>query len=45
MTALSWLMLANMALWIGLGFFVAFLALSQKKLDKRLASLERDNER
>ena len=41
MSALTWLMLANMALWIGLGVFVAFLALSQKKLNQRLADLER----
>ena len=45
MTPLFWLMLANMALWIGLGLCVAILALSQNKLNKRLASLERDDER
>ena len=42
---LFWIMLANMAMWIGLGLFVVFLALSQKKLNKRLENLEQDNDR
>ena len=40
MTALHWLMLANAALWLGLGAYVCFLAGRQRKLNERLNELE-----
>ena len=44
MTALHWLMAANAVLWIGLGLYMAFLASSQKKLERRLAQWENDHD-
>lgn len=44
MTAVSWLMAANAALWIGLGLYTAFLAASQKKLEQRLSQWEADHD-
>ncbi len=44
MTALTWLMAANAALWIGLGLYTAFLAASHKKLERRIAQWESDHE-
>ncbi len=40
MQALTWLMLANAALWLGLGGYLAFMQRTQKNLEKRMALLE-----
>ncbi len=42
MTAVTWLMAANAALWIGL--YAAFLAASQKRLERRLSQWEADHD-
>ena len=44
MTAVTWLMAANAALWLGLGFYVAVLASSQKRLERRVAQWEADHD-
>ncbi len=44
MTAVTWLMAANAALWIGLGLYVAFLASAQKRLERRMAQWEADHD-
>ena len=44
MTALSWLIAANAALWIGLGLYVARMAAAQKKLERRVAQWEMDHD-
>jgi CcmD family protein len=44
MTAINWLMAANAALWIGLGLYVAILAGSQKRLERRVAQWEADHD-
>ena len=44
MTAVSWLMAANAALWIGLGLYTAFLAASQKRLERRFSQWEADHD-
>ena len=44
MTAGSWLIAANAALWIGLGLYVARLASAQKKLERRIALWEQEND-
>ena len=44
MTAIAWLMAANAALWIGLGLYAAFLAASQKRLERRLSQWEADHD-
>ena len=36
MEALFWIMLANAAMWIGLGAYVAFLAFRQQNLQQRI---------
>ena len=40
MTDMDWLMYANIAVWIGLGAYVAFLLRNQIVLNRRLAQLE-----
>ena len=40
MTALNWLMLANVALWAGLGMYAALLCRSQNLIRQRLDALE-----
>lgn len=40
MDAVCWLALANMAVWLGLGSYVAFLAFSQRRLKTRIAQME-----
>ena len=40
MTAYSWLILANAALWLGLGFYIARLASAQHSLMRRMKQLE-----
>lgn len=44
MTAVTWLMAANAALWIGLGLYTAFLAAKQKRLERRMAQWEADHD-
>lgn len=44
MSAISWLIAANAALWIGLGLYVAFLARTQKNLEIRLRQWESDHD-
>lgn len=44
MEALDWLMAANAALWIGLGLYLAFLARTQKRLERRAALWEAHHE-
>ncbi len=40
MTEIQWLLLANVAFWLGLGAYVAFLAKGQRALDARLSAKE-----
>ncbi len=40
MQSITWLFMANVAVWAGLGAYVAYLALGQKALKKRIAMLE-----
>ncbi len=40
MTEIQWLLLANVAVWLGLGAYAAFLAVGQKALDTRLSAKE-----
>ena len=40
MDKIEWLMLANVAVWIGLGAYLAFMAVKQANIAKRLARLE-----
>lgn len=40
MTDMDWLMYANIAVWIGLGAYLAFLLRNQIALNRRLAQLE-----
>ena len=44
MTALTWLIVANAALWIGLGLYVARMAAAQKTLERRVAQWEMDHD-
>ena len=44
MTALSWLIVANAALWIGLGLYVARMAAAQKNRERRVAQWEMDHD-
>ncbi len=44
MTALTWLIAANAALWIGLGLYVARMASAQKKLERRVAQWELEHD-
>lgn len=40
MSAMEWLMYANIAVWIGLGLYVTFIAQAQKTLQRRLQQME-----
>ena len=40
MSAMSWLMWANIAFWLGLGVYLAFLARNQKLLRDRASQWE-----
>lgn len=40
MTSLSWLLAANIAVWIGLGGYLTCLALTQRRIEQRLRSME-----
>lgn len=40
MTDMDWLMYANIAVWIGLGAYLAFLLRDQIALNRRLTQLE-----
>ena len=40
MKAETYLFLANAAVWLGIGAYVAFMAVRQKNLEKRLIQLE-----
>ncbi len=40
MDNISWLLYANIAVWVGLGLYVAFLGKVQSKLQKRLTLRE-----
>ena len=44
MTAVTWLIVANAALWIGLGLYVARMGAAQKKLERRVAQWEMEND-
>ena len=44
MTAVTWLMAANAALWIGLGLYVARMAAAQKNLERRVAQWELEHD-
>lgn len=44
MTAIDWLMGANAALWLGLGAYLAFLARTQKHLQRRVRQWENDHD-
>ncbi len=43
MNALLWLISASAAIWLGLGAYLAFLAVKQGELAKRLARMEHTN--
>ena len=38
---IAWLFVAVIAVWVGLGVYLATLAVRQRKLDRRLSELER----
>ena len=40
MTDMQWLLCASMAVWLGIGGYVAFLASTQNKLERRMRQLE-----
>ncbi len=40
MQSTTWLLIANVAVWLGIGAYVAFLAKGQSQLKKRLALKE-----
>ena len=44
MTALTWLIAASAALWIGLGLYVARMAAAQKNLERRVAQWELEHD-
>jgi CcmD family protein len=44
MSAVTGLIAANVALWIGLGLYMAFLASSQKRLKERIDSWENEHD-
>lgn len=43
MSEMLWLMGANAVLWAGLGAYVAFMLERQRRLERRLARLERED--
>lgn len=43
MSEMLWLMSANAVLWAGLGGYVAFMIDRQRRLERRLARLERED--
>ncbi len=44
MSALHWLMIANAALWLGLGLYLAFIVQTQKRLEERVRQGEMEHE-
>lgn len=44
MNALNWLMAANAVLWLGLGAYLAFLARTQRHLERRARLEEIDHD-
>lgn len=40
MNTLTWVIVANAAVWLGIGFYMAFLAVCQRRLANRLAQME-----
>lgn len=40
MDAVGWLLVANMAAWLGIGAYVVFLAIAQRKLANGLKHME-----
>lgn len=44
MQGVDWLFVANILVWLGLGFYLTFLAHIQNNLIHRLNRLEKDNE-
>lgn len=40
MNSISWLLAANIAVWAGLGAYIAYLALAQRRLSLRLRHME-----
>lgn len=44
MSGLDWLMYANIAVWIGLGAYLAFVGRVQSALTRRLEQMELDDE-
>lgn len=40
MDTLTWVMAANAAVWLGLGFYLAFIGAAQRRLSARLMHLE-----
>lgn len=40
MDAVNWLLAANIIIWLGIGVYVAFIAIGQRKLAIRLKQLE-----
>ncbi len=40
MDSSTWLMMANIAIWLGLGGYLCLLASNQKRLDRRIRQME-----
>lgn len=40
MDTLTWVVVANAAVWLGLGTYLAFIGMAQRRLAVRLAQLE-----
>lgn len=40
----SWLLMANIAVWLGLGGYLCMLARNQKQLDRRIRQMELQND-
>jgi len=40
MDSSSWLLMANIAIWLGIGSYLCLLAHTQKQLDRRIRQME-----
>ncbi len=40
MESFTWLLMANAAVWLGVGAYVFYIARTQKQLDKRIRQME-----
>lgn len=44
MDSSNWLLMANIAIWLGMGGYLCLLATKQKQLDKRIRQMEMLND-